>query len=165
MTAALLLSVGALSFRTVGPLSWVIAVCGGAVALAFPATVDVEIRERSAWVLATAAGIVAAVVVRLLAPAPLSATRWGIVAAVVTGVAEEALFRRGLYGLLERWGAAAAVVGSAAAFGLVHVPVYGWRVLALDMCAGLVFGWQRWLTGHWSSPAVTHALANVLAHV
>ncbi|MGH2758632.1 MAG: CPBP family intramembrane glutamic endopeptidase [Actinomycetota bacterium] len=162
--AALVLSAGALAARAIGPFGWVVAASGGIVALAVPLGYSFEIRRR-AWLMATGAGVLAVVSVRLLAPLPMSATRWGLAAAVMTGVAEEAIFRRGLYGLLVRWGPAVAIVSSAGAFALVHIPVYGWRVLPLNIAAGLVFGWQRWAGGHWSSPAATHALANALAHI
>jgi membrane protease YdiL (CAAX protease family) len=82
---------------------------------------------------------------------------------VGAAVAEEALFRRLLYGWLLRWGAALAVAGSAVAFALVHVPAYGVGSLWVNLGAGLLFGWQRWASGGWGAPAVTHAAANVVA--
>ena len=82
----------------------------------------------------------------------------------LAAVAEEAFFRRHLYALLEgSWGPAAAVVGTAVAFAVVHVTVWGWWVLPLDLAAGLVLSWQRAATGRWSVPAATHVLANTLA--
>jgi membrane protease YdiL (CAAX protease family) len=83
----------------------------------------------------------------------------------LAAVAEEAFFRRLLYGLLERWGTAVAVAGSAAAFAVVHVTVWGWWVLPIDFAAGLLLSWQRAASGRWSVPAATHVLANVLALV
>ena len=83
----------------------------------------------------------------------------------LAAVAEEAFFRRLVYGLLERWGPAAAVAGSAAAFAVVHVTVWGWWVLPLDLAAGLLLSWQRATSGRWTVPAATHVLANVLALV
>ena len=80
----------------------------------------------------------------------------------LAAVAEEAFFRRLLYGALERHGAALAVVGSTVLFAVVHVTVYGWWVLPIDLAAGLVLSWQRWATGGWTVPAVTHVAANVL---
>jgi membrane protease YdiL (CAAX protease family) len=93
---------------------------------------------------------------------------WGLAVAVslnaLAAVAEEAFFRRYLYGLVvERHGPAAAVVVTAAAFALVHVTVWGWWVLPLDLAAGLVLSWQRAATGRWSVPAATHVVANTLA--
>jgi len=81
----------------------------------------------------------------------------------LAAVAEEAFFRRYLYGLLGRFGPAVAVVATAAAFALVHVTVWGWWILPLDLAAGLVLSWQRASTGRWSVPAATHVLANTLA--
>jgi hypothetical protein len=40
--------------------------------------------------------------------------------------------------------------------------MYGWAVVPVDVGAGLVFGWQRWASGSWTSPAVAHAAANVM---
>ena len=80
----------------------------------------------------------------------------------LAAIAEEAFFRRLLYGALERHGAALAVGGSTVLFALVHVTVYGWWVLPIDLAAGLVLSWQRWATGGWTVPAATHVVANVL---
>ena len=54
------------------------------------------------------------------------------------------------------------MVGSAVLFAAVHVTVYGLWVLPLDLAAGLLFGWQRQVTGSWAVPAATHAVANLL---
>jgi membrane protease YdiL (CAAX protease family) len=117
---------------------------------------------------ALAAGLAAVLAVALLAgPAPplggvgtpLAALGLSLVAAV----AEEALFRGALYGALRRWGAPVAVAGSALLFALVHIPSYGPAALPVDLGAGLLFGWQRWVSGRWTVPAATHAAANLLA--
>ena len=82
----------------------------------------------------------------------------------LAAVAEEAFFRRHLYSLLEAsWGPTVALVGTAVAFAVVHVTVWGWWVLPLDLAAGLILSWQRAATGRWSVPAATHVLANTLA--
>ncbi len=90
---------------------------------------------------------------------------WALPLGVLAAVAEEALFRRVAYGWLARWGVPVAIVGSAVLFAVVHVPLYGTAVLPVDLGAGLLLGWQRWSTGTWTVPAVTHAAANVLATV
>jgi membrane protease YdiL (CAAX protease family) len=77
-------------------------------------------------------------------------------------VAEEAFFRRLVYGALLRSGPAAALVGSSVLFAAVHVTVYGAWVLPLDLAAGLLLGWQRRATGSWAVPAVAHVVANLL---
>lgn len=81
----------------------------------------------------------------------------------LAAVAEEAFFRRLVYGLLAPRGAAVAVVGSGVAFAAVHVTVWGAWVLPLDVAAGLLLSWQRWASGRWTVPAATHVAANVLA--
>lgn len=83
----------------------------------------------------------------------------------LAAVAEEAFFRRFLYGVLAGHGTAVAVVGSAVAFAVAHVTVWGLWVLPLDLAAGLLLSWQRAASGRWSVPAVTHVLANALALV
>jgi membrane protease YdiL (CAAX protease family) len=94
---------------------------------------------------------------------PFPVARSAIVLNTLAAVAEEAFFRRFLFGRLVRHGAAVAVVGSAVLFALVHVPAYGLPVLWVDLGAGLLLSWQRWASGRWAVPAATHALANLMA--
>ena len=135
----------------------------GAAGLAAPAETPAAASRRT-WMAVTMAGTAAFAAVAILAPAtpqlPLAAS--AVVASVIAAVAEEAFFRRFLYGFLSRWGPALAVLGSAAAFALAHAPRYGWRAVSLDLGAGVVFGWQRWATGRWTSPAATHVVANLM---
>ena len=117
---------------------------------------------------ALAAGLAAVLAVALLAgPAPplggVGTPFAALGLSLVAAVAEEALFRGALYGALRRWGAPAAVAGSALLFALVHIPSYGPAALPVDLGAGLLFGWQRWVSGRWTVPAATHAAANLLA--
>jgi membrane protease YdiL (CAAX protease family) len=128
-----------------------------------------EAAERPAlslnrtWLVVVAAGCGGFVVARaILGGSVVPVALGGLIAGAVAGVAEEAIFRHGLYGLLERWGAFLAISGSALAFALIHVPSYGWYILPINFAAGVVFGWQRWATGSWTAPAVTHALVNVV---
>ena len=110
-------------------------------------------------------GIGAFVVGRLLlagSPSPASATVLVVGLNTLAAVAEEAFFRRFVYGALLASGPVAAVVGSAVLFAAIHLTVYGAWVLPLDLAAGLLFGWQRQVTGSWTVPAVTHAAANFL---
>jgi membrane protease YdiL (CAAX protease family) len=97
---------------------------------------------------------------------PVADRRTGAVAAglaLLAAVAEEALFRRVLYDRLLRFGVVAAVTGSAVAFALVHLPAYGLAAMPVDLGAALLLGWQRYASGRWTVPAVTHAVANLLA--
>jgi membrane protease YdiL (CAAX protease family) len=109
---------------------------------------------------------VAAVVAAALLAGPVPPLPAGVVAlalSLLAAVAEEALFRGALYGLLERRGAVVAVGTSALLFALVHVPSYGLAAMPVDLGAGLLFGWQRWASDRWTVPAATHAAANLLA--
>jgi membrane protease YdiL (CAAX protease family) len=97
---------------------------------------------------------------------PVGDRRVGVVAgglAVLAGVAEEALFRRLLYDRLLRFGVVAAVGGTAVVFALVHLPAYGLVAMPVDLGAALLLSWQRYASGRWTVPAVTHAVANLLA--
>ncbi|MDQ6837085.1 MAG: CPBP family intramembrane metalloprotease [Actinomycetota bacterium] len=80
----------------------------------------------------------------------------------LAAVAEEAFFRRLVYESFLSRGPVVAVVASTTLFAIVHVTVYGLWVLPLDLAAGLVLSWQRWASGSWHVPALTHALANIL---
>jgi membrane protease YdiL (CAAX protease family) len=102
----------------------------------------------------------ASLVVGARPPAPT--TSWAVPLGLVAAVAEEAFFRRLVYGLLVPAGAGFAVAGSALLFAVVHVTVYGAWVVPIDLAAGLILGWQRWATGSWRVPALTHAVANLL---
>jgi membrane protease YdiL (CAAX protease family) len=81
---------------------------------------------------------------------------------VVAAVAEEAYFRRVLQGALRPLGPAAAVVITAVLFAAIHVPLYGVAALPVDVGAGLLLGWQRWASGGWVAPGVTHVVANLI---
>ena len=108
------------------------------------------------------AGVVGAVAVG----GPVADRRVGVVAgglALVAAVAEEALFRRVLYDRLLRFGVVGAVAGSAVVFALVHLPAYGVAAMPVDLGAALLLSWQRYASGRWTVPAVTHAVANLLA--
>jgi membrane protease YdiL (CAAX protease family) len=115
------------------------------------------------WLGVTAAGTLGFTAALALGEAAAPrALAFSVIAVTLAAVAEEAFFRRFLYGWLERWGPAVAVGVTAVAFGLIHVPVYGWSILALDVAAGAVLGWQRWASGSWTSAAVAHVVANLV---
>jgi membrane protease YdiL (CAAX protease family) len=138
-----------------------------ATSLAAPRTPADETAALATWpVVVVGACAVAIAAFASTLPGPALPSRPGttvLVLAVAAAVAEEAFFRRLLYGRLLRWGAAAAVAGSAVVFGLVHLPLHGTAALPVDLGAGLVLSWQRWASGGWAAPAATHALANVVA--
>jgi hypothetical protein len=86
---------------------------------------------------------------------------WLAVTALVA-VAEEAVFRGVLFDALEhRGGSVAAVAVTTIAFALMHVPLYGWQVVPLDLGVGLFLGGLRLAGGGVAAPAVAHFIADV----
>lgn len=164
-SVALLLSRPALSATRSAPI--VLVALYAAIAGA-SAVVNIAPGERSAALAPSTVlklGLVGLGTVAWLsgAPVPIPWSPWAPVLGVCAAVAEEALFRRLAYGRLLRFGVPVAIVGSAAAFALLHVPLYGVAVLPIDLGAGLLLSWQRWASGTWTVPAATHAAANLLA--
>lgn len=118
---------------------------------------------RSRWALSVLIGALAFATARTFGPCtPGTPVASALVAVALASVAEEAFFRRLVYGWLAKWGAIAAVAGAAGLFAAVHVPAYGVYTLPLNVAAGALFGWQRWATGGWSAPALTHLAANLM---
>jgi membrane protease YdiL (CAAX protease family) len=137
-------------------------------AIGASAAVDVAPGDRSAALAPSTVlmlGLVGLGTVAWMAgtPVPIPWSPWAPVLGLCAAVAEEALFRRLAYGRLLRFGVPVAIVGSALAFALLHVPLYGVAVLPIDLGAGLLLSWQRWASGTWTVPAATHAAANLLA--
>ena len=86
---------------------------------------------------------------------------WALVI-VLVAVAEEVILRGVLFGrLLEASGAAAAVVITSVVFALLHVPLYGWHVVPLDLGVGLALGGLRLVTRSVAAPAAAHAVADL----
>lgn len=86
---------------------------------------------------------------------------WAVVV-IAVAVTEEWLLRGALYGAVERLaGSGPAVVVAAIAFALLHVPLYGWGVVPLDLAVGVWLGGLRRATGGVAAPATAHALADV----
>jgi membrane protease YdiL (CAAX protease family) len=161
----------ALMLRDVSPLAAATTFLVGAAALLVPLAADESPREGGGGIaLLVGTGVFA--VASWLAPGlagPLGAVRWApataqaAAASIAAGVMEEAFFRRLVYGLLRPLGGFEAIGGSALLFAAVHVPLYGWATLPLNLAAGLVLGWQRRASGGWSIPAITHGAANLMA--
>lgn len=156
----------ALALRTPGVEAVVVVVVVGAAGLALPLPTRERFTGAAPWLAAVTIGVLAMALVARAASFPAMAfAPVPVAAAVLAAVAEEAFFRRFLYGWLAARGPAPAIAVSAAAFALVHLPLYGLDSLALNLAAGLLLGWQRWAAGTWTAPAATHALANALAYV
>ena len=86
---------------------------------------------------------------------------WVLITIVVAS-AEEGVLRGALFDRLDRLaGLAPAVAVTTIAFALMHVPLYGWHVVPLDLAVGLVLAglrlWTRGLVG----PAAAHVVADL----
>lgn len=116
-----------------------------------------------------AGGIVLVLLPRLLHPdvaAPIGMRPEPFVAWVaVTGVvavAEEALLRGALLDAVrDAAGLPAAVLLTSVAFALMHVPLYGWGVVPVDLAAGVWLAGMRLAGGGVGAPAVAHLLADL----
>lgn len=84
------------------------------------------------------------------------------VATTIVATAEEAFLRGALFDALRRFGVGAAVVVAAVAFAALHVPLYGWHIVPLDLAVGLFLGALRVVTGGWAAPAIAHAGADLV---
>jgi membrane protease YdiL (CAAX protease family) len=86
---------------------------------------------------------------------------WLAVTALVVS-AEEVLLRGALLETLdEAAGPAVAVLATSAAFALMHVPLYGWGVVPIDLGAGVLLAGLRYLSGGVAAPTVAHLLADL----
>ena len=170
--AAVLLGCAALAARPAGgptasglpDISLIVVVVVGMIGVTAPVPSQSEnLLGRVQWSAAVVLGVAAFAAARLLtAPIGPPVTALAAASTLVAAVAEEAFFRRLVYGWLAGGGPALAVVGAAALFAAVHLPAYGMRALPVDLAAGIMFGWQRLATGGWTAPALTHAAANLL---
>jgi membrane protease YdiL (CAAX protease family) len=182
VTTPAAVGLGLLALAARVPSTWAVLVTAGVGVVGLLAPVDAAkaarpVRPASTanWLTALGVGLVAMLVAArlpgLLGMAPHGAGRIvvraapaAVAASVVAAVAEEAFFRRLVYGwLASSWGTGVAICGSAVAFAAIHVPVYGFAVLPIDTAAGLLLGWQRWMTGGWSASGLTHVAANLIA--
>jgi membrane protease YdiL (CAAX protease family) len=162
---AVLLARPVLLERSADPVALLAVVFAGLLAVGVMTRAPRAVAATSlapATVLAIGVGAFALGRMLVSADAPAPATPLVVSMLVLAAVAEEAFFRRLVFGSLTRFGPVAQVVGSAWLFAIVHVTVYGWYALPLDLAAGLLLSWQRWASGSWAAPAATHALANVI---
>jgi membrane protease YdiL (CAAX protease family) len=79
-------------------------------------------------------------------------------------LAEELFLRGTLYDAVRaRAGDDAAIGVAAVVFALLHVPLYGWHVVPLDLAVGVLLGELRRVSGTPAAPAVTHVGADLAA--
>lgn len=86
---------------------------------------------------------------------------WLIVVSAVA-IAEEILLRGALFAAMQGpAGTFPAIAVSSIAFALLHVPLYGWGAVPLDLAAGVWLGGLRVVSGSVAAPAAAHVLADV----
>ncbi len=86
---------------------------------------------------------------------------WAVIT-IIVATAEEALLRGRLFDAIRRLGGLpAAVLVTTLAFALMHVPLYGWHVVPLDLAVGLGFAGLRLATLGIVAPAAAHAVADL----
>lgn len=103
-------------------------------------------------------------------------TRWGqlpssapaavfvpwVAVTVFVASAEELVLRGALFDELDKSiGTLGAVLITSIAFALMHVPLYGWHVVPLDLGVGLWLAGLRLATGGIAAPAIAHTLADL----
>lgn len=86
---------------------------------------------------------------------------WVLVTLLVA-TAEEVLIRGALLNAAEAaFGLPVAIGLSSLAFALIHVPLYGWGVIPLDLAAGVWLAGLRLNGGSLMAPIIAHAIADL----
>jgi membrane protease YdiL (CAAX protease family) len=86
---------------------------------------------------------------------------WALITLLVAA-AEEGVLRGALFDGLERVaGLVPAIALTTLAFALMHVPLYGWHVVPLDLAVGLVLAGLRVSTRGLAAPIAAHAVADL----
>lgn len=86
---------------------------------------------------------------------------WALITILVAS-AEELVLRGALFDALrDSASLAAAVIVTSAAFALMHVPLYGWHVVPLDLGVGVFLAGLRLASGSVAAPATAHIVADL----
>ena len=94
--------------------------------------------------------------------APAAAFAPWVMATILVATAEEIVLRGALFDELDRGlGTVGAVLVTSVVFALMHVPLYGWQVVPLDLGVGLWLAGLRLATGGIVAPATAHAIADL----
>jgi len=81
---------------------------------------------------------------------------------ILVATAEELVLRGALFDAIDAsLGTLEAVVLTTAVFALMHVPLYGWHVVPLDLGVGLWLAGLRLATGGIAAPAIAHTIADL----
>ena len=132
--------------------------------VAIGTTTRIDSRVLAAGVVATTVLVVPALVFSSVrATLPLAWFPGWLAAIAIVAPAEEAFLRGLVYdAVTRRFSADVAIAVAAVAFGLMHVPFYGWHALPLDTAVGVVLGVTRLAAGTWVAPAIAHTGADVV---
>ena len=83
---------------------------------------------------------------------------------ICVAMAEEAFLRGSLFDAITKWqNTGTALVITAVLFALLHVPLYGWHVLPLDLVVGLWLGFIRVTAKSWVAAGITHTLTDLIS--
>ena len=86
---------------------------------------------------------------------------WALITILVAS-AEELVLRGALFDALRHaTGLTIAVIVTSAAFALMHVPLYGWHVVPLDLGVGVFLAGLRLTSGSVAAPAIAHIVADL----
>ncbi|MFI5254395.1 MAG: CPBP family intramembrane glutamic endopeptidase [Candidatus Limnocylindrales bacterium] len=81
---------------------------------------------------------------------------------VLVGTAEEVVLRGALFDATrDLAGLPVAVTVTSVLFALLHVPLYGWHVVPLDLAVGLVLAGLRLIDRGVAAPAIAHVVADL----
>ena len=80
---------------------------------------------------------------------------------ILVACMEEAVLRGVLFAELDRGLGVAAVVIHSLLFAVIHVPLYGWHVVPLDLGVGLWLAGLRLASGGVAAPAIAHTVADL----
>jgi membrane protease YdiL (CAAX protease family) len=138
--------------------------------LAWAGGMRVSVPAPSAWLIGLAGSVVLVVLAlgaSQLAGQPLRAVPktefalWALITIVVAS-AEELVLRGALFNAIrDATGLLSAVVFTSAAFALMHVPLYGWHVVPLDLGVGVFLAGLRLASGGVAAPVVAHVIADL----
>jgi membrane protease YdiL (CAAX protease family) len=96
-----------------------------------------------------------------LAPLNGAIAVWTPVVALIA-VAEEVVLRGVLFNAVRAWGGDwLALAATTVLFAAIHVPLYGFGALPLDLAVGLLLGGVRIVSGGVLAPAIAHVLADL----
>ena len=87
---------------------------------------------------------------------------WWAMITILVASAEELILRGILFDAIsEAAGVGVAVVATSLIFALIHVPLYGWHVVPLDIGVGVFLAGLRLASGSVAAPAIAHIVADL----